>query len=159
MTELHPASASAEDVRDLSQAEHLLLFGFRATAMGHGDCPAMHRTFHGLLGREADAALGHLLIFVRVVGSAGGRRVRLHPPGCCSLSADERLVLDVVTAAQATLSGHDEASLRSALHELLAREPGETALMAAQMLAASLMVGGLHLHEPQAAAKGRPTLH
>ena len=61
---------SADDVRDLERGEHLVLFGFRAAALGHGDCPVLHRTFCGLMGGGGDAALGDLLVFVRVVGAS-----------------------------------------------------------------------------------------
>lgn len=81
MSFLRPAPlAPPADVRELTQAEHLVLFGFRATALGHGDCPVLHRTFHGFIGAEAEGALCSLLVFVRVIGGAGRRRVRLQRP-------------------------------------------------------------------------------
>lgn len=141
----HAPTAPPADVRDLTQAEHLVLFGFRATALGHGDCPVLHRTFHGLLGAEAEAALCNLLVFVRVIGGAGRRRVRLQPPGCCVVSPDERLILGALAAAQASLTGEGEVELTDHLAHLLDQPPAESLLMAAQAVAAALTVGGLHL--------------
>ena len=162
MSLIQPAATDrAGDLRDLSQAEHLVLFGVRAVALGHGDCPALHRAFSGLLGAEADAALAHLLVFVRLIGAAGGRRIRLHAPGCCGVSGDERLILDVIATAQASLAGEDEGHLDAALGDLLASAPCFAAVMAAQCLAAAFTLSDLHLPAAgwRSATKAEPTLH
>lgn len=160
MSLLPLAAAAPADVRDLTQAEHLVLFGFRATALGHGDCPVLHRTFHGLLGAEAEAALCNLLVFVRVIGAAGARRVRLQPPGCCAVSPDERLILGALAAAQASLAGEGERELTDHLADLLAQPPADPVLMAAQSVAAAFTLGGLHLRTTSAhAAPSTRTLH
>lgn len=160
MSYLQPhRTAFADDVRGLSRAEHLVLFGVRAAALGHEDCPALHRTFAALLGGEADAALCNLLVFVRVVGASTTRRLRLHAPGCCAVADDERLVLWVIAAAQASLADGRDDELRAHLAELLDHAPCEASLMAAQCLAAALTLSGLHL--PPACAPPSParTLH
>ncbi len=152
----------ADDVRDLERAEHLVLFGFRLTALGRGDCPVLHRTFCGLMGGGGgDAALGDLLVFVRVVGAAGARQVRLHTPGCCGLTDDERCVLGVIAAAQSSLTTGDDRLLRERLSDLLGVPATEPALMAAQHVAAALTVAGLDLplREPTQASAPTPTLH
>ncbi len=151
----------SDDVRDLARGEHLVLFGFRLTALGHGDCPVLHRTFCGLMGGGGEAALGDLLVFVRMVGVAGARRVRLHTPGCCRLTEDERCVLGAIAAAQASLATGDEGLLRDRMSGLLGKPPTEASLMAAQHVAAALTVAGLDLplREPAEAASPPPTLH
>lgn len=153
----------AADVRDLLRGEHLVLFGLRAIALGHADCPVLTRTFRGLLGSDADDALMHMLAFVRVVGGAGARRVRLHPPGCCGVSPDERRVLGVVAAAQASLYAADETALREAMEALLGLPASEPCLFAAQAVAAALTLSGLELPvretPPREAEAPSHTLH
>lgn len=158
MSFLRPAPlAPPADVRELTQAEHLVLFGFRATALGHGDCPVLHRTFHGA---EAQGALCNLLVFVRLIGGAGRRRVRLQPPGCCVVSPDERLILGALAAAQARLAGEDETALAAHLADLLDQTPAEFVLTAAQAVAAALTVSGLHLRPAlDRSAPASRTLH
>ncbi len=164
MNPLHAADPAppAGDVRDLFRGEHLILLGFRALAMGHGECPMLRRTFEGLLGSDADDALGHMLAFVRVVGSAGVRRVRLHPPGCCGVSLDERRVLAAVAAAQGSLYADGEAALREAMDDLLGLAAPESCLFAAQAVAAALSLSGLELplrETPSREWTPSPTLH
>ena len=138
---------AADDLRDLSRAEHLVLFGFRAMALGHGDCPALRGAFCGLLGADGDEALCNLMAFVRTVGWRGRRRVRLHTPGCCVLSDDERSVIAAVAAAQLSLFGDGEGALSERLAELLGGPADEGCLMAAQAVAAALACHGLTLPE------------
>ena len=154
-------STEVDDVRELERGEHLVLFGFRLTALGRGDCPVLHRTFCGLMGGGGDSALGDLLVFVRVVGAAGLRRVRLHTPGCCGLTDDERCVLGAIAAAQVSLATGDETLLRERMADLLGAPPSEASLMAAQHVAAALTVSGLDLplREPAQADAPAPTLH
>ena len=152
------------DVRELFRGEHLVLLGFRALAIGHAECPMLRRTFQSLLGADADDTLAHMLAFVRVVGSAGVKPVRLHAPGCCGLSDDERGVLAAVAAGQASLYSADEAPLRETLTGLLGLEPSEGCLFAAQAVGAALTLSGLELPAREAApsepAEASPhTLH
>ncbi len=154
----------AADVRDLFRGEHLVLLGFRALAMGHAECAGLRRTFQGLLGADADDALAHMLAFVRVVGSAGSRPVRLHAPGCCGVSPDERRVLAAVAAGQASLHDVDEAPLRDALDGLLGGRASEACVFAAQAVGAALTLSGLELPTRTAAPgdalePSGPTLH
>ncbi len=159
MTDHHPAN----DLRDLERGEHLVLFGFRSMALGHGDCPALRGAFCGLLGGDADDALCSLYAFVRVVGWRGVRRVRLHMPGCCALSPDEQALIGVVAAAQMSLFDGGEALLRERLRELLGTAADDEAcLMAAQTIAAALACNGLTLPQrpsPPMQEAPIPTLH
>ena len=138
---------AAEDVRDLERSEHLVLFGFRLTALGHADCPVLRRTFGGFLGGDGDGAIGDLLVFTRLLGAVGRRPVRLHTPGCCGLTCDERGVLTALACAQASLIHGDERRLEAALAALLDAPPPHGCLMAAQRVAAIFSVHGLDLPE------------
>lgn len=156
---------AADDIRDLKRGEHLVLFGFRLMALGHGDCPALRGAYCGLLGDDGDAALCSLLAFTRVIGWAGRRKVRLHTPGCCNLSEDERAVIAVVAAAQASLFEAGDAGLRDRFQALLGGPADEACLMAAQAIAAALTCHGLplpHRDEVPVGTRRRPpsaTLH
>lgn len=149
-----------EDVRHLSQAEHLLVFGFRAVALGYGDCPVVERTFLSLLGLEGGGALADLYVFARLVGGTARRRLRLHAPGCWRLGEDELMLIEAVALAQATLAGAEEVALSDALQRLTHARPGEALMMAAQRLAAALTLGGADLKAGGAAWSPRPaTVH
>lgn len=153
--------APVHDIRGLRRGEHLVLFAFRAMALGRADCPILHRTFTGVAGGEAEGALMHMLAFVRMVGWSGQRRVQLHHPGCVGLSLDEQRVLGVICAAQASFSEGEE-RLYAQLSDLLDCAPSEACLMAAQSVAAALTLAGLDLPCREIEPPSRPsdaTLH
>ena len=161
----HAPAPAAADVRHLLRGEHLVLLGLRALALGHAECPVLRRTFESLLGSDADDALAHMLTFVRVLAPAGARPVRLHAPGCCGVSADERRVLAALAAGQSSLHAADDSPLRDSLEALLGWPPSEACLFAAQAVGAALTLSGLELPLRETgptealSSFGGPTLH
>lgn len=135
-------TAIPDELSRLQRPEHLLLWGFRAVAMGHGDCPALRRGFASALGAVADETLMSMLVLVRTLGLRGRRRLRLHTPGCLCVSPDEQAILALFAAAQDSLRTGDESRVRAHLAFLIESAAGEYALFALQAVVAALDAGG-----------------
>ncbi len=75
------APALPRQLGDLNPAEHLLIWSFRAMAVGHGDCPALGQTFERLCGPMGQAALQAHFILVRMIGMGARRQMRVLTPG------------------------------------------------------------------------------
>lgn len=100
---------------DLSPASALAILGFRAHAFGRGDCCCVRSGFSAALGSDADEALADLLVFTRVMGSEGARKIGLAAPGCGRMTRDELSIACALSAAQAW----DEVALDAHLSWLL----------------------------------------
>nr|QQZ50957.1 hypothetical protein JKL49_06950 [Phenylobacterium glaciei] len=87
-------------LRDLSQGEHMLVWGFRAMAFGVGACPLVQRSYERACGVMGSEALGALQVFVRELARRGKRKVTLCVPGSYRLSRDEQLIVAIFAAAQ-----------------------------------------------------------
>ena len=148
------AAPQPDDIRDLQRSEHLLLWAFRSTAMGHGDCPTLRRTYASALAESADETLAALLIVVRVLGFAGRRKLSLHVPGCVCVGADERAILALFAAARESVLTGDETRVRAHLAFLLAAPLAEGVLFSLQVVVSALETHGyaLPLRESAAAA-------
>lgn len=138
-------------LHDLTQGEHLLLWGFRATALGKGDCRIVRRTYDmscGFAGLEALAAIG---VFLRELKRRGRREVALAVPGTYELTRDEQLILAVFAAAQAEDYPRMEAHLVWLTGQSVQPPFGAAACLVAQALA----MNGLILRLPPVAAAPR----
>ncbi len=144
----HPAASipAAEDraltLHDLDPAEHLLVFGLRAIAVGHGDCPTLAHTFTRRCGPMGAPALQAYFTLLKLIGMSSRRRLQVHVPGCACVSVDETAVVGVVAAAQAAVKGGDDSLLRMRLGFLTRSEAGEVLRQTAQALARALLAGG-----------------
>lgn len=132
------------------------LWGFRAAAVGHVDCPALASGYDNVFGAQGAAARGAVLVFARIIGSAGNRRISLGAPGCCGVTSDELSVVAVLAAAQ-----EEDADRRDAhLLWLLARRDRKAAGAAADAAAARFAAAGLTIKSPPIelydAQKARP---
>ena len=129
---------------DLSQGEHMLLWAFRATAFGAGDCRLMPRQLVENFGPQGQEALTALTVFVRELGLNGRRRITLAAPGSYRLTRDEQSVLALFASAQA----EDYARLEAHLAWLLADTPRAPFPAAACLVAQALAMNGLMLRLP-----------
>ena len=120
------------------------LCGFRAAATGHLDCEALVRGYDAMFGVQGAPARGAVLVFARIIGSIGRRRICLAAPGCCGVTCDELSVIAVLAAAQA----QDLARRDAHLLWLLARRDGDAAGEAASALAARFSSVGLEIAAP-----------
>jgi hypothetical protein len=137
-----------ERLSDLTQGEHMLLWGFRAAAFGVADCRLVRRQFEEACGPLGLEALTALTVFVRELGLGGRRKISLAAPGSYRLTRDEQTVLALFASAQA----EDYARLEAHLAWLLADAPRAPFPAAACMVAQALAMNGLVLRLPMAQA-------
>ena len=128
----------------LSDSEHLLVWTWRRIAAGRGDCPLIPREFARACGEDAAEVFVTFSTFLRALGCASRRLLRVGAPGSASLTRDERQLLSVIAAAQAGDAVRGEAHLRwlarAALRHALAN--------AANALGAALAAHGHWLPQP-----------
>jgi len=101
--EIHVSRHAMSDVllTELGPATALALVGFRAHAFGRADCCCVRSGFSAALGRDAHEALAVLLVFTRIMGHEGGRKISLAAPGCGRMTRDELSIACAFSAAQA----------------------------------------------------------
>lgn len=139
---------------DLSQGEHMLLWAFRATAFGAGDCMLVRHQFEETCGPMGLEALTALNVFVRELGINGRRRITLAAPGSYRLTRDEQSLLAVFASAQA----EDYGRMESHLAWLLADTPRAPFPAAACLVAQALGMNGLVLRLPTVEAAHAPAV-
>jgi hypothetical protein len=88
------------------------LWGFRASAVGHGCCSVLIRGFRDVFGDNGTPALGALRFLARTMGAEGGRRICLAEPGCCGVTCDELSIVALLAAAQGDDACRRDAHLR-----------------------------------------------
>jgi hypothetical protein len=143
----HEPSPGAE-MFALSDSEHLLVWTWRRIAAGRGDCPLIPREFTRACGEDAAEVFVTFCTFLRALGCASRRLLRVGPPGSATLTRDERQLLSVIAAAQAGDDARGEAHLR-----WLARAELRHALaIAANALGAALAAHGHWLPQPDPVA-------
>ena len=140
----HPDTDAPALLGDLLQGEHMLLWAFRASAFGAGDCHLIRRQFEDSCGPLGLEALTALQVFVRELGISGRRKVTLAAPGSYRLTRDEQSVLALFAAAQAEDYGRMEAHLAW----LLADQPRAPFAAAACLTAQALAMNGYVLRLP-----------
>lgn len=129
----------------LGPATGLLILGFRANAFGQSDCCCVQSGFRAALGRDADEALGDLLVFTRLMGRSGRRRIALTAPGCERMTRDELSLASGLAAAQAW----DLDSRDRHLGELLAGPPTDALTELVTRIADTFAGHGLAFHVPR----------
>ncbi len=139
---MQPILETPDDIDHLGYSQHLLLWAFRATAMGHADCPTLRKAFHAACCGLEDEALMGLLVIVRTLGFCGRRKMRLHVPGCRCVSADERTILSLFAAAKVSVEDGDETEVRAELCELVDASLSEALLLALQTVTSALETNG-----------------
>lgn len=147
-----PDPAAPDRLEDLLQGEHMVLWAFRAIAMGAPDCRLIRRQFDVACGPAGSEALAALNVFVRELGLNGKRRVTLAAPGSARLTRDEQLILALFAAAQA----EDYGRLEAHLAWLLADAPRRPFAAAACLTAQALGMNGFLLRLPVTEAAPEP---
>ncbi|MEM6414763.1 MAG: hypothetical protein AAF720_08920 [Pseudomonadota bacterium] len=120
------------------------LWGFRAAAVGHIECPALVKGYQRLFAENADHALSMILLFTRTTGNIGTRRIGLAVPGCCGVTSDELSIVAVLAAAQACDTDRRDAHLLW----LLGRSGDERATNAADRVGEAFRRIGLSIEQP-----------
>lgn len=142
-----PCETTPAHLRDLTQGEHMLVWGVRAMAFEVGACPLVRRQFERACGMAGFEALNALEVFVRELARRGRRKVTLCVPGSYRLSRDEQLVVAIFAAAQA----EDYARLEAHLAWLLADACQPPFPAAACLVAQAFAMNGLILRVPDIA--------
>ena len=142
-----PCETTPAHLRDLSQGEHMLVWGFRAMAFGVGACPLVRRQYERACGVMGSEALGALQVFVRELARRGRRKVTLWAPGSYRLSRDEQLIVAIFAAAQM----EDYTRLEAHLAWLLADACQPPFPAAACLVAQAFAMNGLILRVPDMA--------
>lgn len=139
-----PDPAAPDRLDELLQGEHMVLWAFRAIAMGAADCRLVRRQFDIACGPAGSEALAALNVFVRELGLNGRRKVTLAAPGSARVTQDEQLILAIFAAAQA----EDYGRLEAHLAWLLADTPRRPFAAAACLTAQALGMNGFILRLP-----------
>ena len=149
-----PDDIAPAQLCDLLQGEHMLLWAFRATAFGAGDCHLIRRQFEESCGPMGVQALTALSVFVRELGQNGRRKVTLAAPGSYRLTRDEQSILALFAAAQA----EDYPRMEAHLAWLLADTPRAPFPAAACLVAQALEMHGFVLRLPPMEAGPTPAV-
>ena len=131
-------------VSDLGPGAGYALWGFRASAIGHVQCPVLIRGFDDVFGDHSRPALGGIQLLARELGMSGGRRITIACPGCGNATADEISLVATLSAAQ-----RGDADLCDAhLTWLMCGKRQETARSAAFSIASVFRAVGLDIAKP-----------
>ena len=76
------------------------IWGFRAAATGHSDCPTLMKGYERAFHEDGEYALHLMRELARIFGNKGRRRIVLAGPGCCAVTADELSIVAMLSAAQ-----------------------------------------------------------
>ena len=129
---------------DLSVGAGYALWGFRAAAARHIQCPTLIRGFEDAFDDFARPALGGLEMFAHALGVLGGRKIKIAGPGCGYTTADELSIISLLSAAQAQNKGLCKAHLSW----LMCGKGEETALTAALGIGEIFQSAGFGIHAP-----------
>jgi hypothetical protein len=132
-------------LQELGPGAAYALWGFRAAAIQHTNCPALIGIFESAFGEFGRPALGSLNWLARELGAGGGRKIKIACPQCNYATADELSLVALLAAAQ---SGDND--LCSAhLFWLMCGKGEDGALNAALGVCAVFSAVGLAIIAPQ----------
>lgn len=131
-------------ITDLGPGSGIALWGIRACASGHGQCPGIRDGFGKVFGDRGPEMLADVLQITRVFGHKGRRVINIAPPGCTRLTSDELSMAAMFSAAQA-----GDASERDA-HALwlLGRQPEYHVGLIAERIAENFLTYDLPMSNP-----------
>jgi hypothetical protein len=141
---MSPDPLAPADLRDLGYGEHVLLWSFRAFAVGRWGCPLVVRGYEDACGPLAQRAREAVQVFAQQVQVQGRRPIVLGSPGLLSITRDEQLLLAIYAAAQRW----DEARCSAHLAWLLAKPAGAPFYAAACVTAQAFAFNGCHFRAP-----------
>lgn len=85
---------------DLGLGTGIAIWGFRACASGHSQCPPVTKGFDRVFGDRGPEALADVLQLARIFGFEGRRTISIALPGCGRMTADELSMAAMLAAAQ-----------------------------------------------------------
>lgn len=132
------------DLSAFGYADHFLVWSWRRIAAGESYVPLIAHEFRKVCGEDAAELFATTSTFLRALGYASRRHLRIGHPGSTALTDDERQILTLVAAAQWGDWPRFEAHVRWLAHTGLRDALGA----AAHALGAALMVNGMRLSLP-----------
>lgn len=129
---------------DLPFSSAFSLWGFRAIATGHVNCPAVINGYHRALGQHAEKSYKALKNFVFSLSRSGRRSIKIAMPGCLGVTADELSILGAIHAAQT----QQNSLLRSHLSWLLGSTKMTLAYHSTMGFGLSILDAGLCVSKP-----------
>lgn len=85
---------------DLGKGPALFLMAFRGLAFGQSECRCLNRVYESHFGASGARVLAEIQALVRILGSAGRRRIKLTQPGRARVTHDEMSLLYMLNAGQ-----------------------------------------------------------
>lgn len=137
---------------DLTLGTGLLLTGFRGSATHGGPCACVDKAFARAFQGEEAPVLARLLMFARMLGYHGRRKIRLAPPGSPRVTDDELLIAALMEGAQLG----DKAIRDGHLGWLLAAPAPDPLSALAQDLADQFSAAGQRITAPVQSMVRRP---
>ncbi len=122
-----------------------VLWGFRAAALAHTDCPALKKGFERALGEDSERAAECIDDLVHSIRSKGGRRITLGEPGCCGVTTDELSIVALIASAQQQDFARRDAHLRW----LMGGHGEDRARLAADTIGALFLTAGMSIYLPE----------
>ncbi|MEM9618372.1 MAG: hypothetical protein AAF936_10465 [Pseudomonadota bacterium] len=132
-------------ISELGSGAGYALWGFRAAATGHADCPTLVDGFKNVFGDYGCPALGGLQLLARELGMSGGRKIKVACPGCYYTTADELSILALLSAAQV----QDESRCRAHVAWLMCGKGEDGGLSAAAGVGCVFNSAGMQIAAPQ----------
>ena len=133
------------DLRCLGYADHLLIWSFRACALGRWPCAMLEREYREACGPAAAAeARSAVRTFARALETQTRRPIVLSSPGSITVTGDEQRLIAVFAAAQEG----DRARCEAQLRRLLGGPPNPYFFAVAQVPGRALAARGHHFAAP-----------
>ena len=82
--------------------EHLLVWTWRRIATGRAGCPLIAAEFTDACGDDAGEVFATFCTFLRALAHSGRGGLRVGPPGCRAITADERRLLTLIARRRPT---------------------------------------------------------
>ena len=129
---------------DIGSGAGYALWAFRASAIGHSNCPALVKGYAEAFGDLGRLALGGVRLLAHELGTTGGRRVSIAAPGCCRVTADELSIVALLSGAQS----NDDALCDAHLAWLLCGGDPSMARAAAASIGSVFLRAGFFISRP-----------
>ncbi|MEM1370586.1 MAG: hypothetical protein AAGG02_21825 [Cyanobacteria bacterium P01_H01_bin.15] len=140
MTSPYPAIR----IPDIGMGASVALWGFRAAAFNHTQCPALRAGFQEAMGPYGNIGVERLSILTQAIMRSGKRNIDLSPMPSFDVTSDELSIVAILAAAQ-----NDDGDLCSShMSWLLCGGPQSEVNRAAHDVAEAFTLANLDLLKP-----------
>ena len=135
---------TASRISELGLGAGYALWGFRAAAIEHTDCPTLRNGFHEVFRHDSAHAVARLRTLADTLGKLGGRRINIAYPCCETITADEMSIIALLSVAQE----RDDMQCSFYISWLMCGTNEDKALNAALNVGAVFRAVGLQIEKP-----------